>query len=67
MLRIAIGTTTFTIELVLAGEISPKLSVTERLSSTLELPVTEPFNAPVIVGCPPLLMSNVWAKVLLAA
>lgn len=65
LLRMAIGMTTLMIEFVLAGEISPKSSVTERLLSTLELPVTEPFNAPVIVGCPPLLISKFCATVTL--
>src|SRR6266849_4508031 len=50
LLRIAIGTTTFTSELVLAGEISPKFMVTDRLLSTLELPVTDPLSAPEMVG-----------------
>ena len=49
-------------EFVLAGEISPKLIVTVRSLRRLELPVTEPPDAPVIVGCPPLLISNVCAS-----
>ena len=49
-------------EFVLAGEISPKLIVTVRSLRRLELPVTEPPDAPVIVGCPPLLISKVCAS-----
>ena len=36
--------------------------VTVRSLRRLELPVTEPPVAPVIVGCPPLLISNVCAS-----
>ena len=52
------GTTTLTSELELAGETSPKFIVTNRLLSTLALPITEPPTAPEIVGKPPLLMSK---------
>ena len=67
MLRIAIGTTTLTIEFVLAGDTSPKLIVTTRLFSTLALPVTEPPIVPVMVGWPPLLMSSACAEIVVAA
>src|SRR5882762_100999 len=67
VLRIAIGTTTFTIEFVLAGDTSPKLIVTTRLFKTLALPVTEPPSAPVMVGWPPLLMSKVCAEIVFTA
>ena len=60
----AIGTTTFTILFVFAGETSPKFIVTNRSFRTLELPVTEPPDAPVIVGAPPLEMSKFWAATL---
>src|SRR6266508_3535484 len=49
-------------EFVLAGEISPKLIVTTRSLRTLELPETEPPSPPLIVGVPPLLISNVCAS-----
>ena len=53
-----IGMTTFTRELVLAGDISPKFNETDRLVVVDDEPVTEPFKAPVMVGVPPLDMSR---------
>ena len=61
LLLIATGTVTLTMLFVFDGEISPKLIVTTRSLSTLELPVTDPLFAPVIVGAPPLEMSRAWA------
>jgi hypothetical protein len=49
--------------LLLAGEISPKFIVTDKLFSTLELPLTDPPNAPVMVGRPPLLISKFCAEI----
>ena len=60
----AIGTVTFTNGLIFDGDTSPKFIVTTKSLSTLELPVTEPFLAPVIVGVPPEEMSNAWAATL---
>ena len=57
VLRIAIGLTTLIELLALRGDNSPRLTVTTRLFSELELPVTEPLSEPVIVGRPPLEMS----------
>ena len=39
-----------------------KFTVTTRSFSTLALPVTDPFTAPVIVGWPPLLISSACAE-----